>query len=130
MIEEFTLWLVKITPEMKKISAILATELSTEPEQLYSQINILDAQKDRISDACSDAEEWVSISKRFYLEKHLDKKEFEKKINLEADVSRIKKVLTRLEYMRDDMESKIEWGRSALAYQRQLILKSSETRPH
>lgn len=125
MIEEFTKWVNEISPEMEKISNLISIRLNDEPEGLLDEILTLDAHKNRISLRCSESERWLSLARKYYLNDHIDKKESEKKICIEANVADIKRVVSRLEYMHRDIESKIDLGRSVLAYCREKIVRTT-----
>ena len=116
-LQEFIFWSEKIKPEIEHIHSILSQKLSSEPEELISNLQEIEAWNSRAGALLAQANSWLDRYKLIAMPaKEESKSETDRKLQLDKEVAPIRLVRDTLEHFCDSIKQRLILGESILAY--------------
>ena len=120
--EDFVKWESGIRSEVDSVELLLATTLSSEPSELISDLQAIEAWNGRINAALAQSDSFLDRYKLIAMPKKQDNwSETDRKLQMESDVAPIRLVRDTLEHLCDCIKIRITLGQSILAFHRQFI---------
>lgn len=121
ILEEFNIWHEEIRGELKRISALLSEPISDEPEELINDLRIIEAWYARCGSLLSEANSWLDSASWELLPEKGNRMEADRRLELEATVSPIRKVRDFIESLSNSIKQRLILGESILSYQKQFF---------
>lgn len=119
MIDKFLAWEENATPEIINIAFLLGEAMSDEPQLLISQATEAESLYSRLGFLLAEAQSYLEECALFFLPDP-DRKELDRKTELQAKLAPIRKVRDKLKAMMDQVEFRITLAQSLLRHQSQL----------
>lgn len=118
MLEEFIEWEKKIKPEINLVLNIMSNPLSSEPAELISDLQQIEAWNARMGHLMAQADSYLDRYRLLAMPSKDGKSEADRKAVQDKEVSPIRLVRDTLEHLADSIKTRIVLGESVLAFHR------------